>query len=103
MKIGISFVVFCYLIATYASFAEELKNKIPSTFKCHIETANGPNLAFFSWNPDLLIQEQSSLLASYVATVTNERLMVKRVVECIAEDKSFSSKIARKLDKDLTK
>lgn len=68
------------------------------TYKCHIETPNGSNIAVFSWDSQLLIEEQSALLAEYVPTVTNERLIVKRIVECLTEDKVFKDAFVRELD-----
>ncbi|GGP53044.1 hypothetical protein GCM10009347_19970 [Shewanella algicola] len=68
------------------------------TYKCHIETPNGPNIAVFSWDPKLLIEKQGALLAEYVPTVTNERLIVKRIVECLTEDKVFKDALVRELD-----
>ncbi|MEZ8187812.1 MULTISPECIES: TapY2 family type IVa secretion system protein [Shewanella] len=101
MKIITGLVVL--LISTsFYSTAEQSTYLSLSTFKCHIETANGPNVAVFSWDPKLLIEEQSRLLANSVATVTNERLMVKRVIECITEDKKFKDKFVRHLDEQRT-
>lgn len=68
------------------------------TYKCHIETPNGSNIAVFVWDSQLLIEEQSALLAEYVSTVTNERLIVKRIVECLTEDKVFKDALVRELD-----
>lgn len=72
------------------------------TFKCHIETAKGSNIAVFVWEPQLVIEKQSALLAKHVSTITNERLMVKRVIECITEDKVFKDVLVREQDAQRT-
>ncbi|WP_435806831.1 TapY2 family type IVa secretion system protein [Shewanella psychromarinicola] len=83
-----------------SAFAEDETDYIP--YKCHIETPKGPNIALFVWEKQFAIQEQSALLAEYVPTISNERLLVKRIVECIAEDKVFKDVLVRELDAQRT-
>ncbi|RPA38378.1 TapY2 family type IVa secretion system protein [Shewanella frigidimarina] len=99
MRTSIIFTAILYFLSTSSAFSEEA-DYIP--YKCHIETPNGPNIAVFVWEKKLVIEEQSSLLAEYVPTISNERLLVKRVVECIAEDKKFKDAYMRELDEQRT-
>lgn len=101
MKTGIPFVLLSMFISVNASAVEEAVLTL-TTYKCHIETANGANIAVFEWDKALVVQEQSALLAEYVPTISNERLMVKRVVECITEDKVFKDVLVRELDAQRT-
>ncbi|WP_351019161.1 TapY2 family type IVa secretion system protein [Shewanella sp. AC91-MNA-CIBAN-0169] len=100
MRTSIIFTAILYFFSTSSAFAEEEADYIP--YKCHIETPNGPNIALFLWEKKLAIQEQSALLAKQVSTISNERLLVKRIVECIAEDKKFNDKFVRELDERRT-
>jgi hypothetical protein len=100
MRISIIFTAILYIFITYSAFAEDETDYIP--YKCHIQTPNGPNIALFEWEKKLVIQEQSALLAEYVPTISNERLLVKRVVECITEDKKFKDAYVRELDEQRT-
>lgn len=96
MRTNIIFTAILYFLSTSSAFAEDKTDYIP--YKCHIETPNGPNIAVFVWEKKSVVQEQSALLAEYVPTISNERLLVKRVVECIAEDKKFKDAYLRELD-----
>ncbi|AZG35313.1 MULTISPECIES: TapY2 family type IVa secretion system protein [Shewanella] len=101
MRTVIPFVLLSIFISANASSADDAVTTL-TPYKCHIETANGANIALFEWDKALVIQEQSALLAEYVPTISDERLMVKRVVECIAEDKVFKDVLVRELDAQRT-
>ncbi|QDE30457.1 MULTISPECIES: TapY2 family type IVa secretion system protein [Shewanella] len=91
------------MLSVWVSFVVLAKeDREPIAYKCHIETPNGANIALFVWDPKLLIKEQSALLADYVPTISNERLLVKRVIECIAEDKQFKDIFIREMDEQRT-
>ena len=101
MKTVISFILLSMFISANASAVEETEVTL-TPYKCHIETPNGSNIALFLWDKALVVQEQSALLAHYVSTISNERLIVKRVVECITEDKVFKDVLVRELDAQRT-
>ncbi|GGP85380.1 TapY2 family type IVa secretion system protein [Shewanella ulleungensis] len=101
MKTVIPYVLLSMFISANVLASEEDVVAL-TTYKCHIETPNGSNIAVFEWDKALLIQEQSALLAEYVPTISNERLIVKRVVECITEDKVFKDVLVRELDAQRT-
>ncbi|MCL1157918.1 TapY2 family type IVa secretion system protein [Shewanella inventionis] len=88
------------LLLSMNVIADETTTLTP--YKCHIETPNGSNIALFTWDAAQVVQEQSALLADYVPTITNERLIVKRVIECITEDKVFKDVLVREQDAQRT-
>lgn len=100
MRIAIIFTTILFVSVISSVFAEDKTDYIP--YKCHIETANGPNIALFVWDKKQVVEEQSALLAAHVPTISNERLLVKRVIECITEDKKFKDKFIRHLDEQRT-
>ncbi|MFS1423695.1 TapY2 family type IVa secretion system protein [Shewanella sp. 10N.286.48.B5] len=97
MKTVIPLVLLSMFMSSNASAVDEDVVTL-TTYKCHIETPNGSNIAVFEWDKARLIQEQSALLAEYVPTISNERLIVKKVVECLTEDKVFKDILVRDLD-----
>ena len=95
--------IYIYLLFRYhIDMISTHRDIIWISYKCHIETPNGDNIALFTWDKALVIEEQSALLAQYVPTISNERLIVKRVVECITEDKVFKDLLIRELDAQRT-
>ncbi|WP_351075891.1 TapY2 family type IVa secretion system protein [Shewanella sp. CAL98-MNA-CIBAN-0140] len=101
MKITIMLITTLSIWISSTAIAVE-EGTILTPYKCHIETANGSNIALFVWDGALKVEEQSSLLSKYVSTITNERLKVRRVVECITEDEVFKDVIIRELDEQRT-
>ncbi|MGI2104739.1 TapY2 family type IVa secretion system protein [Shewanella frigidimarina] len=100
MRIAIILIAILSVWVSFAVTAKEDSELIP--YKCHIETPNGADIALFVWDPKLLIEEQSDLLADYASTISNERLLVKRIIECIAEDKQFKDVFIREMDEQRT-
>ncbi|WP_418357325.1 MULTISPECIES: TapY2 family type IVa secretion system protein [Shewanella] len=94
-------IILAIFVSANALAAEDASDTL-TPYKCHIETPNGDNIALFTWDKALVIEEQSALLAQYVPTISNERLIVKRVVECITEDKVFKDLLIRELDAQRT-
>ena len=101
MKTTIMFMATLFILISSTAFAVE-DDSVLTPYKCHIETASGSNIALFVWDTKLKVEQQSSLLSEYVATITNERLKVRRVVECIKEDEAFKDATIRELDEQRT-
>ena len=101
MKITIMLITTLSIWISSTAFAVE-GDTLLTPYKCHIETANGSNIALFVWDSTLKVEEQSSLLSNYVLTISNERLKVRRVVECIKEDEEFKDVTMRELDEQRT-
>ncbi|WP_137222216.1 TapY2 family type IVa secretion system protein [Shewanella sp. MEBiC00475] len=101
MKITIMLISALSLCISLSALAVE-EGTVLTPYKCHIETANGSNIALFVWDATLKVEEQSSLLSKYVSTITDEHLKVRRVVECITEDEEFKDVTMRELDEQRT-
>ncbi|UCX03932.1 TapY2 family type IVa secretion system protein [Shewanella glacialimarina] len=77
-------------------------DELPLTYKCFIETQNGVDIANFSWLESDLIKEQAALLTQDVSTMTGKRGVVRHIDECVKLEQKFKSKIANKMDEEIT-
>ncbi|UJF23093.1 TapY2 family type IVa secretion system protein [Shewanella sp. OMA3-2] len=77
-------------------------DELPITYKCFIETQHGADIANFSWLENDLVKEQAAILTQDVSTMTGKRGVVRHIDECVKLDQKFKSKIANKIDQEIT-